>query len=398
MQREEMMKKNFLMITVIVLLAVGTAGCGQIQWGAAAAQAAPTQEVPLVVDSGFVIAEGIAVPRDYVRLFTRTGGEVDAVLVQKGDLVEAGALLVRFADREQAEAALAAARLQESAAQQDLQRLKENASTVTAAANKEVQNSFIALTEAQQILADLDTDRYETDLDNAKTDVTKARDELDDAQEEWDKNKNLGEENTTRKNAKKKLEDSQKKYDDAVRKRDRQINKMDQARADVELVQARYDSAVLEWEKCKNGTPKQEDLDLAESQLASAKAQVAAAQRALANLELRAPFTGTVIELDIAPGEIILPNQQVVLLADMSSWYVETTDLSELDVVKISEGQSASISPDALPDLALSAVVEDIARSAGRKGGDVIYTARLRLDESNPLLRWGMTVEIRFAK
>jgi HlyD family secretion protein len=166
----------------------------------------------------------------------------------------------------------------------------------------------------------------------------------------------------------------------------------------VDMTQARYDSAVLEWEKCKDGAVKAEDLSLAQSQLASARAQVAAARRALANLELRAPFAGMVIELEAARGEIILPNQLVLLLADDSSWYVETTDLSELDVVKISVGQGAQVSPDALPELSLAAAVEEISRSAGRKGGDVTYTTRLRLSEVDPLLRWGMTVEVRFHK
>jgi hypothetical protein len=52
--------------------------------------------------------------------------------------------------------------------------------------------------------------------------------------------------------------------------------------------------------------------------------------------------------------------------------------------------------PDSLEELVLPATVESIDRESGKKGGDVTYTVRLKLDETDPLLRWGMTVEVHF--
>ena len=102
------------------------------------------------------------------------------------------------------------------------------------------------------------------------------------------------------------------------------------------------------------------------------------------------------MELEAGSDETLLPNQQVALIADLSAWYVETTDLTEMDVVLIREGAPAEVSPDALEDLQFRATVEEIAWTAGKKGGDVTYTARLKLEETDPRLRWGMTVEVRF--
>jgi multidrug resistance efflux pump len=114
--------------------------------------------------------------------------------------------------------------------------------------------------------------------------------------------------------------------------------------------------------------------------------------------EIRAPFAGVITSLDAITGETLLPNQAVAQIADFSSWYVETNDLTEMDVVNVSEGQTAKIKPDALPTLALPATVTEIARNSGKKGGDVTYTVRLKLDQTDPRLRWVMTVEVRFAQ
>jgi hypothetical protein len=65
-------------------------------------------------------------------------------------------------------------------------------------------------------------------------------------------------------------------------------------------------------------------------------------------------------------------------------------------VVEISEGQQASIVPDALPELIIPGMVEEISRAFNAQGGDILYTVRLRVDEFDARLRWGMTVEITF--
>lgn len=394
------MKKNWLFYLVVFALAAGLSGCDRLQ-----APAAPTETpvVPIVTSGGAVVVEGSVVPRDSARIYTRTGGKVIEVLVSKGDVVAEGDLLVRLSaleasDEAQVRANLAAAELERLNAQQALDDLEKNAALAAAQALRELNEATQALIEAQQELDDFDNDQYTTDLDNAKTDVTKAQDDLEDAQDEWDKYKDLDEDNTNRKNAKTKLEDAQKKYDDAVRKRDRLINDLDQRKAAVEAAQARKDKAQRDYDQRKGGVVDPDDLALAQARLANAEAQIAAANAALNGNELRAPFTGTVVELDAIPGKVLLAGQQALLLADLSELYVETTDLTEMDVVRVKEGDAAVITPDALEDLQLPAEVVEIARNAGKKGGDVTYTVRLKLKESDERLRWGMTVEVRFAE
>ena len=179
-----------------------------------------------------------------------------------------------------------------------------------------------------------------------------------------------------------------------MRERDRLENDLEAARATADMARARLEDAIRTRDARQDG-PDPDDLALAQARLENAQAQLAAAQQALANYDLVAPFDGTLVKVDISLGEQVLPNQKVMVLADLSQWYVETSDLTENEVVQIAEGQSASLTPDALPDLVLNGKVETISDTYVEKAGDITYTVRILLTDTDPRLRWGMTVEVR---
>jgi hypothetical protein len=77
---------------------------------------------------------------------------------------------------------------------------------------------------------------------------------------------------------------------------------------------------------------------------------------------------------------------------------VRTSDLTELEVVQIEEGQDVTVVPDALPELKLDGVIESISQNFTTKTGDILYETVIRLKDTDPLLRWGMTVEAAFAE
>lgn len=91
------------------------------------------------------------------------------------------------------------------------------------------------------------------------------------------------------------------------------------------------------------------------------------------------------------------PLLPVAVVADISRWKVETQDLNEMEIPRIEVGQAATITPDALPDLQLDGTVDSISQLYVEKFGDVTYTAHINLNESDPRLRWGMTVSVEFA-
>jgi HlyD family secretion protein len=135
---------------------------------------------------------------------------------------------------------------------------------------------------------------------------------------------------------------------------------------------------------------------LAQARLDNAKAQATAAQNTLDNYDLRAPFNGTVVDTNISVNQMVGPETQAVVVADFSQWYADTSDLSELDVVKVSVGQKVTVTADALPGVTMTGVVEEISAASKTKSGDILYTVHIRMEEVDPLMRWGMTVDGTF--
>ncbi len=123
-----------------------------------------------------------------------------------------------------------------------------------------------------------------------------------------------------------------------------------------------------------------------------ASRDLAAAQ--LKNTRLVAPFAGSVMKLDLAPGEYAAPGAPAVLLADTSAWQVETTDLTELNVAEIGEGVRVTVTFDALPGLELAGRVSEVEPYGESKQGDIVYTVNVILDRQDPRLRWNMTAKV----
>jgi multidrug resistance efflux pump len=168
--------------------------------------------------------------------------------------------------------------------------------------------------------------------------------------------------------------------------------------AELAAARARYDEATRSRSQRADG-PDPDDLALAQARLESAKSALAAAQFALDGMTVVAPYDGVVASLDVSPGERVTPNAPVISFADFSEWYVETTDLSENEVVSLSLGQPVRVVADALPDTELTGVVESIAQAYTEKSGDILYKTRVHLDDPGDTpLRWGMTVEAQFGE
>ena len=130
----------------------------------------------------------------------------------------------------------------------------------------------------------------------------------------------------------------------------------------------------------------------AETAVLQAEASVEAAQDALDRMTLTAPFAGTIATLDLELGEVAAPGIPVGMIADFSGWLVETTDLTELDIVAVKVGLPVEIQVDALPDEVVQGTVEDIAAVSSLTRGDVTYAVTIRLQDVSDLpLRWGMT-------
>jgi multidrug resistance efflux pump len=379
-------------ITFIILLLFGgllLAACG----GGATPDASAT-EVPITVANSQIVAEGRVVPRDSVELSFLSAGQVDEVLVKEGDVVKKGDVLIRLGDREQYEAQLAGAQVELSAALQE-----------QTAADQALKSLY---DDAQRSYNSLNSVAKQVDLDAAKAQVVLAREALDKAMEDFEPYENKPEDNLARAVYMGRLAAAQNAYDQAVR----QLNRLEglvgsdfdiaQAKTRLDIAQARLDQAEQDYAKIEDAPDPdtvilaENRVETAQTRLTAAESGVASAQAAIDKLDLVATMDGTVTRLDVIPGQDVNPGAPVAQLADFSQWYVETDNLTEIEVVDVSQGQKVTIVPDALPDLELNGTVERIADYFEEKRGDVTYTVRILLDEPDPRLRWGMTVVTNF--
>jgi RND family efflux transporter MFP subunit len=136
-------------------------------------------------------------------------------------------------------------------------------------------------------------------------------------------------------------------------------------------------------------------IESSEADVARMQALVESAQAVLAaQSTLTAPFNGTVVSLDIAPAETVVPGVPVLVLGDLSSYQVETTDLSERDITRVQIGQPALVFIEALGE-EFSGEVIDIDRVSSTLGGDVIFKVTIDLVRQPAGLLWGMSADVQ---
>lgn len=388
------LKAFFTSLLLFVMLTFSLASCDL--WGGNGSEPLLIdEEIPVVIADAAIVAEGNLVPKDHTFPYFTASGKVAEILVEQGDQVQKGAVLARLGDGEAYDAAITLAKLELETAQQLLDDLSESADLAASMARLGLVDANEALVLAEERWDEFDDDDIQDELDDAEVDVVEAKDDWETAKDEYEEYKDLDKDNPTRERYETEKDDAEKEYEQAVRERD--LLKIEREREKALLAQAvsRQADAQIIQDSLKNG-PDPDDIRLAEARLANAEAQLASAQAALDNLDLIAPFSGTVVELNISLNEQVTAGQQVVLLADFSDWYIETKDLNELEVVHVSLGQQVTIVPDSLPEVEITGFVESISDNYIVRLGDITYTARIFLDEIDPRLRWGMTVAVTF--
>ena len=360
-----------LLVSVLALTACG----GQL--------ATPTIAQPTALPAGAVVAEAHIRPIQASSLAFQARGVVDTVNVKIGDQVKANDLLVSLANAGQARAALIAA-------QQAYDLLLRNAGGDRAKAWQVYMSAQKVRGDALNKWNNLDVKDIENRMKEQQNVVDQRQKDLKDAQAEFDKYKDKPVNNFDRSNASDKLVSAQENLDEANRK-------LESITRERDTVRAALDAAIAAEAEAKH----QYDLFPADGgpntdQLALAKTQLDSAQAALSNFELRAPFGGVVADLNAYVGDQIGPETPAVSVANLNQWIVETSDVTELEVVKIAAGQPVTMVPDSLPGVTINGTVESISQAFTKQGGDILYTVRIKVDKVDPRIRWGMTLEVTF--
>ncbi len=392
------MKRRFFQLMLLVLLLV------------ACDTTAEPQITPEVVQefTPLVSVTGKVVPETWTTVGTSSGGMVVEVLVEVGDTVERGDVLVRFDDLDvrlavqQAEAAVRAAEAQVA------QLKAEPREAEVAVAEAQVAAATQAITQATVQYNQLWSGAHEAELAAVEAQIAAARAEQLIARQTHDDTMKCHEV-TQSDGSKKKVCPSLGTYEERARFALDAANKslaaaeaqlealekgfwyqVNQAKAAIAAAEAQRAVAEAQLAVLLADIPP-ETIAVAEAAVKQAEAALAVAQAALPRAEVRAPFAGTVGAVNVRLGEFIVPGQPLVTLGDLSTLQVETTDLDEIDVARIGVGEPVLITFDAFPDQVFEGRITRIAPMAEPGSGGVNYTVVIHLDELDSRLRWGMT-------
>jgi multidrug resistance efflux pump len=378
--------KNLIILSVLFALVL-TACANQT------ATPQPVEQDTVIAEG--VIAEGKLKPAQAVNLSFQVRGVVEEVNVKIGDEVSEGDVLARLANADVATAQLTTANFELIQAQQAFDQFLRTENLGRADAWTTYMNAQSARAESEKEWEALNVDDIEDRIEEAKAEVEDLQSDLDDAQEEFDKYKDLDQDNSKRQTAEDDLETVQENYNEAVRNLEETTRERDDLRAALDAALATEAEAKYQYEQTLAGSDNEQFI-LLSSRLENAKAQVAAAEDTLNNYLLTAPFSGSVAEVAVEVGEQVTTETRAVSLINSSSWLIETTDITELEVVKLAVGQQVTFTADALPDTTMNGVVTEISQASIVQSGDVIYTVRIQAKNVDPRLKWGMTVQVNF--
>jgi HlyD family secretion protein len=208
-----------------------------------------------------------------------------------------------------------------------------------------------------QVLAELDTDKLKATLNSSRARLASATAKVGDAEATL---------------AERKLVYERKKTLAASR-----ISSVQ----DLDTAKAAYDRAVAA-------------LQSARAEVGVAEADVELTETNLRKSRIVSPIDGVILKRNVDPGQTVASSFQAPVLFTIAEDLTQVeiqVDVDEADVGKVKEGQQGTFSVDAFPDQKFQARIRELRYGSEVVQGVVTYKAVLTTDNSELLLRPGMT-------
>ena len=257
-----------------------------------------TEKVQRGEIKSFLTVSGLIEPRETIKVYPKTVGQVKELLVKEGDTVQKGDILVRL-DDEQIRLQVAQARATLDSAQASLEKIRAGARP--------------------------------QEISQAEAAVQQAKINRDSAEENYLRMEKLFSEGAV----------SEQQFE--------------QAKNQYEIAQAQFQSANESYKLVTEGAAEQ-DIKAVEAQARQVQSTLEIAQSQLNNTIVRAPISGRITSVNAKTGEMISSAVPLLVIIDTSELYVNT-GISEKDVASIKIGQEAEIFIDAFPEEVFSGEV-----------------------------------------
>lgn len=338
--------------------------------------------------SGFIEA-------DEIRLGSRVGGRVSEVLVEEGQAVKAGDVLLKLEPYDlESRRSTAAAEL--AAKRADYEKLKagyrdEEIAQARAERDRAKANldKLIAGPREEQIAA------AEAQLQQAEAQAELARIVFQQKASLFDRNAATQDERDT-------SEQQYKAAQAVVDVRQQQLAELQAGsrKEDIASAKAAYEAADHALKLMEKGY-RPEDIAQAEAGVQAAEASLKAIDTQIEELTIKAPMDGVIEAAEIYPGDVVTPNAPVLSMIDPTHLWVRAyVPENRLD---LQLGKPVQVGVDSYPDRRFAGTLTFIARQAEFTPGNVqtpeerskqVFRVKVTLDEGLDVLRPGMTADL----
>jgi len=175
----------------------------------------------------------------------------------------------------------------------------------------------------------------------------------------------------------------------------------DVSQGDVDVLQSKYDQLIANLDKStKNLSARTLGLKVREHNLEAAGAEVQRTVEALTYTDIYSPINGVVTRVNAQEGELVMTGTMnnrgtvIIQVADLSSMLL-VTEVSEMDVMRISVGQPANIFIQAIGDEIFNGHVESVALTHDiGSGGSKYYKTKVLIDNVEGRILSGLTAQV----
>ena len=138
-----------------------------------------------------------------------------------------------------------------------------------------------------------------------------------------------------------------------------------------------------------SGTELSRQVQSAADSLLNAQLSMSDTQKQMENYTIPSPISGTVIQKNVKAGDTVgtdtTASETLCTIYDLS--YLEMTlNVDELEILSIKEGQTVTITADAISDRTFTGVVTSVSAAGTTTGGTTTYPVTIRIDDTGDLL------------
>ena len=138
-----------------------------------------------------------------------------------------------------------------------------------------------------------------------------------------------------------------------------------------------------------SGTELSRQVQSAANSLLNAQLSMSDTEKQMENYTITSPISGTVIQKNVKAGDTVgtdtASSETLCTIYDLS--YLEMTlNVDELEILSIKEGQTVTITADAISDRTFTGVVTSVSAAGTTTGGTTTYPVTIRIDDTGDLL------------